>query len=442
MDANIPNLKKTGGKQAESLFSTQSTDTKDRLDSWTETTLGEVAKKIAMGPFGSNIKVETFVSEGIPVISGTHLSGLKVEDKDYNFITREHAERLRSANVFRGDIIFTHAGNIGQVAYIPEDSQYERYVLSQRQFYLRPDTDKLSPAYLTYYFKTREGQHKLLANANQTGVPSIAQPASYLKSITIHLPSLQEQQAIVAILSSLDDKIELLREQNKTLEATAQTIFKEWFVNFNFPGATDKMVDTELGQIPEGWKVGKFTNLADVLGGGTPDTTVSEYWGGNIPFFTPKDALGTYCMATEKTITNEGLKSCNSQLYPKNTVFITARGTVGKCVLSSSNMAMNQSCYALVGKDISNLFVYLLAKHLINSIQKVASGGVFDAITTATFESMEVIVPHEGITDKFSTVVSPIFEKIFRNGSQIQNLSFIRNTLLPRLMNGKLRINV
>ena len=228
---------------------------------WKMTTLGGVAEKIAMGPFGSNIKIETFVDEGVPVISGTHLNGHKLEDKDYNFITSEHADKLKSSIVFADDIIFTHAGNIGQVAYIPKNSKYKKYILSQRQFFLRPKKDQLQTEYLTYFFKTREGQHKLLANANQTGVPSIAQPASYLKSIEINLPPLPEQCAIAAVLSSLDDKIELLREQNKTLEATAQAIFKEWFVNFKFPGSTGKMIDSELGEIPEEWKVGRVRDV-------------------------------------------------------------------------------------------------------------------------------------------------------------------------------------
>jgi len=140
---------------------------------WSKVRVEDIAEKIAMGPFGSNIKVETFVDDGIPVISGAHLHGARVEDGNFNFITQDHAERLKNSNVFRGDVIFTHAGNIGQVAYIPKNSQYERYVISQRQFYLRCKTDIADPAFITYFFNSDEGQHKLLANASQTGVPSM-----------------------------------------------------------------------------------------------------------------------------------------------------------------------------------------------------------------------------------------------------------------------------
>ena len=129
-----------------------------------------------MGPFGSSIKVSTFVDKGIPIISGEHLNNTKLSDGKYNFITPEHAEKLKNANVYRGDVIFTHAGNIGQVAYIPETSKYNRYVISQRQFYIRCNSNKAIPEFVTYFFKSPEGQHKLLANTSQSGVPSIAQP--------------------------------------------------------------------------------------------------------------------------------------------------------------------------------------------------------------------------------------------------------------------------
>jgi len=137
---------------------------------WIVVSIKDIAKRVGMGPFGSSIKVETFVPEGIPIISGQHLNQTLLEDNHYNFITPQHAEELKNSNVFRGDIIFTHAGNIGQVAYIPETSQYERYVISQRQFYLRCDLTKISPLFVIYFFKTPQGQHALLANTSSTGV--------------------------------------------------------------------------------------------------------------------------------------------------------------------------------------------------------------------------------------------------------------------------------
>lgn len=157
--------------------------------------IGDIAEKVAMGPFGSNIKVSTFVESGVPIISGNHLRGFYLEEPEFNYITEEHAERLKNSTVYADDIIFTHAGNIGQVAMIPHGSKYDRYVLSQRQFYLRCNTDLVVPEYVLFFFHSAEGQHELLSYANQTGVPSIAQPASNLKKIPLPLPSIEAQKA-------------------------------------------------------------------------------------------------------------------------------------------------------------------------------------------------------------------------------------------------------
>jgi len=155
---------------------------------WAVRRIQDVAERVGMGPFGSSIKVETFVSGGIPVISGQHLHSFMMEDNTFNFITLDHAERLKSANVKRGDVVFTHAGNIGQVAYIPENSRYERYVISQRQFFMRCDRVQVAPSFIALYFRSPVGQHKLLANASPSGVPSIARPVTYLRSIQIIVP--------------------------------------------------------------------------------------------------------------------------------------------------------------------------------------------------------------------------------------------------------------
>lgn len=160
---------------------------------WPTATILDIAEKVAMGPFGSNIKVSTFVPEGVPIISGNHLRGYFLEEPEFNYITEEHAERLKNSIVYPHDLIFTHAGNIGQVAMIPDGCKYDRYVLSQRQFYLRCDATKVMPEFLLMFFHSASGQHELLSYANQTGVPSIAQPASNLKKIPFKCPPMQEQ---------------------------------------------------------------------------------------------------------------------------------------------------------------------------------------------------------------------------------------------------------
>ncbi len=246
---------------------------------WREMTIEDIAEKVAMGPFGSSIKVETFVPNGVPIISGQHLHGFRVDDAPgFNFISLEHAQRLANANVARGDIVLTHRSNIGQVAYIPSNSQFRQYVVSQSQFYVRCDLTKAIPEFVALYLKSPEGQHQLLANTSQVGVPSIAQPVTYLRTIRIPLPPLSEQRAIAHVLGTLDDKIELNRRMNETLEEMARALFKSWFVDFDparakmdgrwrrgdsLPGLpadlydlfSDRLVDSELGEIPEGWEV-------------------------------------------------------------------------------------------------------------------------------------------------------------------------------------------
>lgn len=170
---------------------------------WPTVIINDIAEKVAMGPFGSNIKVSTFVSEGVPIISGNHLRGYFLEEPSFNYITEEHAQRLKNSLVYPKDIVFTHAGNIGQVAMIPDDCRYPMYVLSQRQFYLRCDTEKAIPEYVVLFFHSKQGQHELLSYANQTGVPSIAQPATNLKKIPLKLPPIDEQRQWLQVVSPI-----------------------------------------------------------------------------------------------------------------------------------------------------------------------------------------------------------------------------------------------
>ena len=184
----------------------------------------EISEKIAMGPFGSNIKVSTFVESGIPIISGHHLKGFLLDEHKHNFITNEHAENLKNSTVFPGDIIFTHAGNIGQVALIPKEVSFEKFVISQRQFYLRPRLSDVSAAYLLYYFKSNLGQHNLLANASQTGVPSIARPSSHLKSIELIVPSMTLIKVFDEQCHSFFEKFMAIRDNSKSLSKLRDTL--------------------------------------------------------------------------------------------------------------------------------------------------------------------------------------------------------------------------
>ena len=270
-----------------------------------------------------------------------------------------------------------------------------------------------------------------------------AQPGLSVKTLSkqvIQLPDISEQRQITKVLSSFDDKIELNAQINHNLEEQAKAIFKSWFVDFE-PFQNGKFVDSELGKIPEGWRVLNFTDVIQILGGGTPKTSQEDFWDGDIPFFTPKDVGNSiYVTHTEKTLTQAGIDNCNSKLYPINTVFVTARGTVGKIALAGVPMAMNQSCYALVGKNISSFFILHLTYQTINRLKNKASGAVFDAIVTRDFDSEQIIFPPTEIIEKFVALVQNMYEHIRNNELQQIKLAQMRDTLLPKLMSGEIDV--
>lgn len=253
-------------------------------------------------------------------------------------------------------------------------------------------------------------------------------------------PPKEVRDRISKLLWGLDRKIELNNKINANLEEMAQTIFKNWFVDFE-PFKDGKFVDSELGMIPEGWKVGRLTDVIKLMPGGTPKTSEPLYWdNGTIPFFSPKDVNGVYCFATEKHITEAGLNKCSSNLYPKDTIFITCRGTVGKVCLAACDMAMNQSNYAIKAIDgYSQYYVFFLVKSVVERLIKKSNGAVFSAITSKDFDE-EIFIPSQKAVEDFTNVIDGFFRRIFTIGTENSRLSLLRDTLLPRLMSGELEI--
>ena len=184
-----------------------------------------------------------------------------------------------------------------------------------------------------------------------------------------------------------------------------------------------------------------FTTMINVLGGGTPKTGNSEFWGGPIPFFTPKDVGTPYTFQTEKYIKEFGLKHCNSRLYPKDTTFVTARGTVGKISLAGSPMAMNQSCYALASETIDPLLVYFYALKAVASLKHKASGAVFDAIVTRDFDGEIINTLSDADSESALSIIKPMMEAIHNNSSENMRLSTVRDALLPKLMSGEIDVS-
>ena len=382
--------------------------------------IADLIDEIAMGPFGSNIKVSCFVDSGVPVLNGSNLEGFSLSEKTFRYVTREKADSLNKANAHRGDIVITHRVTLGQIVFIPQDSKYDRYVISQSQFRVRCN-DKVLPEYLVYYFHTPIGQHKLLSNASQVGVPALARPSSTFQQIEVVLPELSIQKRVVEIISTIQKKIANNQELNDNLQQQAAALFSSLYDRSN----------TEV----------RFTDLIQILGGGTPKTGENSYWNGNIAFFTPKDVGTPYTLITEKTISKEGLSHCNSRLYPVNTVFVTARGTVGKVGMSGVPMAMNQSCYALVGKETHQLLVYFYTLKAVDRLKHKASGAVFDAITTRDFESEQIMKLSDDDATAFLRVAEPMFQEVLNNNIENLRLSTLRDSLLPKLMSGEIDVS-
>ena len=220
---------------------------------WTISSIENIASQekgsLAMGPFGSNITKDNFRPAGVPVIRGNNLTEYRFHDSDFVFLSEDKADELRSSNVKPEDLVITHRGTLGQVGIISTNSRYKRYVISQSGMKLTCDKKKVNPQFVFYWLKSPKGQQELLRNTSQTGVPAIAQPLSSLRKVKLPLPSLTEQKAIAAFLSNFDERLDLNKKMNRTLEAVGAALFKRWFVDFEFPDQEGKPYKTTGGEM-------------------------------------------------------------------------------------------------------------------------------------------------------------------------------------------------
>ena len=278
------------------------------------------------------------------------------------------------------------------------------------------DPEKVNPKYVKYYCRSK--QYNDWVQSFNTGSTRGNINAQTFGNMEIPLPERKQQDYLVSILEPIDEKIKNNKQVNDNLQQQAAALFSSLYDRTN----------TEV----------RFTDLIQILGGGTPKTGENTYWNGNIAFFTPKDVGTPYTLITEKTITEEGLSHCNSRLYPVNTVFVTARGTVGKVGMSGVPMAMNQSCYALVGKETHQLLVYFYTLKAVDRLKHKASGAVFDAITTRDFESEQIMKLSDDDAKAFLCIAEPMFQKVLNNCIENLRLSTLRDSLLPKLMSGEI----
>ena len=306
------------------------------------------------------------------------------------------------------------AGRIAQIEDVPSATTIDGHMILIRS------NGKVTQKFLGYALKAHQWE-VLQLDEGSTGQTELNRDR-LLDEIMINYPvSFDEQNAIVGTLESIDRKLVVNEQLNDNLQQQAAALFSSLYDRTN----------TEV----------RFTDLIQILGGGTPKTGENTYWNGNIAFFTPKDVGTPYTLITEKTITEEGLSHCNSRLYPVNTVFVTARGTVGKVGMSGVPMAMNQSCYALVGKETHQLLVYFYTLKVVDRLKHKASGAVFDAITTKDFESEQIMKLSDDDARAFICIAEPMFQKVLNNCIENLRLSTLRDSLLPKLMSGEIDVS-
>lgn len=426
------------------------------MSEWNESTIDQIKadtpNAIAMGPFGSRIKTDNFVSAGVPVIRGNNLNSERLFDDDFVYLTEEKADELRASNAFPGDIVITHRGTLGQVGIVPYNANYPRYVVSQSQMKLTVNKQKADPFFVFYFLRSPQGQHALLSNTSQTGVPAIAQPTTSLKAINIPLPPLPEQRAIAHILGTLDDKIELNRRMNETLEAMARAIFKSWFVDFDpvrakaegrdtglpkeiadlFP---DSFEETELGEVPKGWKIGTVDQEFNLtMGQSPPGETYNEIKEG-IPFYQGKTDFGfrfpsqrMYCTAP-------------TRFAEAGDTLISVRAPVGDINMASERCCIGRGVAAALHKSGSRSYTYYFMKSIEEVFSRFeAEGTVFGSISKKDFHNIQCIMVAWNIVNIYEMFAMSLDKRITTNSEESRTLAELRDTLLPKLISGELRV--
>ena len=383
---------------------------------------------------------------GLPLLNGpTEYGSHHPEPLQYTTDTRKRAKP--------GDILFCVRGSTtGRMNWADREYAIGRGVAAIRHK-KKSELQPLVRAVIEY------GLPGLFTQATGSTFPNVS--ADQLAKLW--WPPLEEfeQRAIANILGTLDDKIDLNRRMNETLEAMALAIFKSWFIDFDpvrakaegrDPGLTehianlfpDRFEDSELGEIPAEWEVGSILRQGRLLSGGTPKTDRKDYWDGDILWASAKDVSQcgqTFLVKTERTITHKGLEESATQLIPSFCTAVVARGaTTGRMVMFGREMAMNQTCYALASITDTPFALYCHLRHEIDNLVHSAHGSVFDTITTSTFANSKIVVQPPSLLTTFDQNVAPMFQRILGNTEESQTLTAIRDRLLPKLISGEVRV--
>jgi len=406
---------------------------------WHEITLAEAPIEIIDGDRGKSYpKHSDFSDDGHCLfLNATNVTAYGFDFSECQFISEQKDEGLRKGKLARNDVVLTTRGTLGNTALYNDSIPYDHVRINSGMVIMRTDIEKLLPLYL--YGFLRSPRFKKQVEQLRSGVAQPQLPIRDINKIKFLLPPKIDQERIVDVFAAYDELIKNNRRRMALLEDSARQLFREWFVCLRFPGHEHTPM---VNGVPEKWKKTTALSAMEVLSGGTPKTNISNYWDGDIPFYTPKDATEQcYVICTERSITELGLKNCNSRLYETDTIFISARGTVGKLNIASRPMAMSQSCYALIGKGfVSQYFLFCALKEAIAHFKQHASGAVFDAIIVDTFKLIPFLLPEEKKVRLFEATVSPMFHQITNLMEQNKKLRAALDLLLPKLMSGEIAV--
>jgi type I restriction enzyme S subunit len=427
---------------------------------WVEKTIGEAPIYIGDGNYSSKYpKSSDFVPEGVPFITASDMICGHIRADNFRYIGKRQHEELKKGHLCKGDVIVVTRGNgIGNVAFV--DPEYHDANINAQLVLLRADEKELHNRFLYFLLSSKEFNEVLIRYGSGSAQPQI--PINSLIKVPLRYPAYDEQRAIAHILGTLDDKIELNRRTNETLEAMARALFKSWFVDFEpvhakadgrdtglpkgladlFP---DSFEDSELGEIPKGWAIKSVGDLADVVGGTTPSTKESAFWeSGTHAWATPKDLSGLsvpVLLDTERRITDAGLLQIGSGLLPAGTVLLSSRAPIGYLAIAELPVAINQGFIAMTSKvGTSNLFLLLWASVAHEEIVSRANGSTFLEISKTNFRPISVVTPSADIMQRFDELAKPLYERIVECARESRTLAALRDALLPKLISGELRV--
>ena len=408
---------------------------------------------------GYRAKNAELATTGVPFArAGNINSGFRFDGADH--FPDDCLERVGNKVSQPGDVVFTSKGTVGRFAFVRADTP--RFVYSPQLCFWRSLEPKvIEPRFLFYWMFGREFFVQYKGVAGQTDMADYVSLTDQ-RRMHITLPPLSEQRTIAHILGTLDDKIELNRRINETLEAMARALFKSWFVNFDpvrakaegrDPGLPEplanlfpnRLVDSELGVIPEGWRVRPIGEVVNVLGGGTPSTKEPRYWtAGEHSFCTPRDMASLtspVLLETDRHLTDEGIAKVSSGMLPVGTVLLSSRAPIGYLAISETPVSVNQGIIAMVCDGLlPNLYVLLWAQANMEVIEANANGSTFQEISKKNFRPIPALIPSRSVLDRFVKLVRPLHERAAMNLRESRTLAALRDTLLPKLISGELRL--